>query len=75
LRFSDHRTGDGEAFYDEACRHGWEGLIAKRAGSTYRLDANHQRSRSHSRFYTAAGGALIRMLSVNANIYDLPIAG
>jgi DNA ligase D-like protein (predicted ligase) len=35
LRFSAHRNTDGEAFYDEACRHGWEGLIAKRASSTY----------------------------------------
>jgi bifunctional non-homologous end joining protein LigD len=35
LRFSAHRNTDGEAFYDEACRHGWEGLIAKRAASTY----------------------------------------
>ena len=35
LRFSVHRDTDGEAFYEEACRHGWEGLIAKRADSVY----------------------------------------
>jgi DNA ligase D-like protein (predicted ligase) len=35
LRISAHRNRDGEAFYDEACRRGWEGLIAKRADSTY----------------------------------------
>ena len=35
LRFSVHRTGDGTSFYEEACRHGWEGLIAKRADATY----------------------------------------
>ncbi|HXJ63736.1 MAG TPA: non-homologous end-joining DNA ligase [Actinomycetota bacterium] len=35
LRISTHRNRDGEAFYDEACRRGWEGLIAKRADATY----------------------------------------
>jgi bifunctional non-homologous end joining protein LigD len=35
LRFSSHRNTDGEALYEEACRKGWEGLIAKRAESTY----------------------------------------
>jgi bifunctional non-homologous end joining protein LigD len=35
LRFSSHRNTDGERFYEEACRKGWEGLIAKRADSRY----------------------------------------
>jgi len=35
LKVSTHRNGEGEAFYDQACRRGWEGLIAKRADSTY----------------------------------------
>jgi bifunctional non-homologous end joining protein LigD len=35
LRFSTHRNGDGEAYFQEACRKGWEGLIAKRADSPY----------------------------------------
>jgi bifunctional non-homologous end joining protein LigD len=35
LRFTPHRNADGEAFYAEACRQGWEGLIAKRADSPY----------------------------------------
>jgi bifunctional non-homologous end joining protein LigD len=35
LRLTPHRNGDGEAFYEEACRKGWEGLIAKRAASPY----------------------------------------
>ncbi|TDD41437.1 non-homologous end-joining DNA ligase [Saccharopolyspora elongata] len=35
LRFSAHRAGDGEAFFREACRRGWEGLIAKRADRSY----------------------------------------
>jgi DNA ligase D-like protein (predicted ligase) len=36
LRFTEHRLGDGEGFYAEACRSGWEGLIAKRADAPYR---------------------------------------
>jgi ATP-dependent DNA ligase len=35
LRFTAHRNADGEAFFAEACRNGWEGLIAKRADSPY----------------------------------------
>jgi bifunctional non-homologous end joining protein LigD len=35
LRFTAHRNEDGEAFFAEACRKGWEGLIAKRADSPY----------------------------------------
>lgn len=36
LRLSQHRTGDGEQFLDQACARGWEGLIAKRADRPYR---------------------------------------
>jgi bifunctional non-homologous end joining protein LigD len=35
LRFTEHRAGDGVDFYQEACRLGWEGLIAKRADAPY----------------------------------------
>jgi bifunctional non-homologous end joining protein LigD len=35
LRFSAHRNAEGEAYLAEACRKGWEGLIAKRADSIY----------------------------------------
>jgi bifunctional non-homologous end joining protein LigD len=35
LRFSNHRNRDGKAFFVEACRKGWEGLVAKRADSPY----------------------------------------
>lgn len=35
LRFTAHRNGDGEAFFQRACRDGWEGIIAKRSESTY----------------------------------------
>ena len=35
IRFSAHRNADGLKFLDEACRSGWEGLIAKRADAPY----------------------------------------
>jgi DNA ligase D-like protein (predicted ligase) len=35
LRFVEHRVEHGEKFYREACRRGWEGIIAKRAESVY----------------------------------------
>ncbi len=35
LRFTPHRRGDGEAALEDACRRGWEGLIAKRVDSRY----------------------------------------
>ena len=35
LRFTDHRDTEGEAYYREACRKGWEGLIAKNGDSVY----------------------------------------
>jgi bifunctional non-homologous end joining protein LigD len=35
VRLTPHRNENGEAFYEEACRKRWEGLIAKRAESPY----------------------------------------
>jgi bifunctional non-homologous end joining protein LigD len=35
VRFTPHRVGDGEAYFRDACRRGWEGVIAKRADSPY----------------------------------------
>jgi DNA ligase D-like protein (predicted ligase) len=46
LRFTVHRNADGEQLYRDACRKGWEGLIAKRADSPYR----HSRSRHWLKF-------------------------
>lgn len=36
IRYTPHRDAEGEALFQEACRRGWEGLIAKRADSPYR---------------------------------------
>ena len=35
VRWTAHRNEKGEAMYEEACRKGWEGVIAKRADSPY----------------------------------------
>jgi len=35
VRPTDHVVGQGEKAYEEACRNGWEGLIAKRSDAPY----------------------------------------
>jgi DNA ligase D-like protein (predicted ligase) len=35
IRFTTHRETAGEAYYRDACRKGWEGIIAKNVGSVY----------------------------------------
>ena len=35
LRFTEHRETSGEPYYREACRKGWEGIIAKHGDSIY----------------------------------------
>ena len=35
VRLTVHRNAEGLALYEEACRKGWEGLIAKRADAPY----------------------------------------
>jgi bifunctional non-homologous end joining protein LigD len=40
LVLTDHRDGDGEPFWEQACRDGWEGLIAKRADAPYEAGRN-----------------------------------
>jgi DNA ligase D-like protein (predicted ligase) len=53
--FTEHRDAEGEAFYKEACRSGWEGLIAKRAESTY----SSTRSKDWLKFKCAHGQELV----------------
>jgi DNA ligase D-like protein (predicted ligase) len=55
IRWTTHRNRDGEAFYEEACRKGWEGLIAKRADSPY----THGRSRDWLKFKCSAEQELV----------------
>ncbi|MDP8930576.1 MAG: non-homologous end-joining DNA ligase [Actinomycetota bacterium] len=50
LRFTQHRNREGEAYYAQACRSGWEGVIAKRADSRY----TSRRSRDWLKFKCVA---------------------
>jgi DNA ligase D-like protein (predicted ligase) len=55
LRYTAHRVGDGERFYRQACRSGWEGLIAKRGASPY----VHRRSPDWLKFKCVAEQELV----------------
>jgi DNA ligase D-like protein (predicted ligase) len=55
LRFTPHRNRDGEALFREACRKGWEGLIAKRADAPY----THGRSRDWLKLKCSAEQELV----------------
>jgi bifunctional non-homologous end joining protein LigD len=46
LRLTAHRSGDGEAYWREACSKGWEGVMAKRVDAPY----VHGRSRDWLKF-------------------------
>lgn len=46
LRYTPHRNEQGEDFHKEACKKGWEGIIAKEAVSSY----VHSRSRKWLKF-------------------------
>jgi bifunctional non-homologous end joining protein LigD len=78
VRLTAHRNGDGEAYYAEACRSGWEGLIAKRADSAY----SSRRSGDWLKFkcdqgqelvvggYTAPRGSRTRFGALLLGVYD-----
>jgi bifunctional non-homologous end joining protein LigD len=51
LRYTPHRNTTGEAYYQHACRAGWEGVIAKLADAPYA----HRRSRDWLKFKCQAG--------------------
>jgi bifunctional non-homologous end joining protein LigD len=55
VRLTPHRNRDGETLFREACRKGWEGLIAKRAESPY----THGRSRDWLKFKCSAEQELV----------------
>ncbi|MEA2279950.1 MAG: bifunctional non-ous end joining protein LigD [Solirubrobacteraceae bacterium] len=78
VRLTAHRNADGEAYFAEACRRGWEGLIAKRADSTY----GSRRSGDWLKFkcehgqelviggYTAPRGSRTRLGALLVGVYD-----
>jgi bifunctional non-homologous end joining protein LigD len=55
IRLTPYRNEIGEELFAEACRKGWEGLIAKRAGSTY----TERRSRDWLKFKCEQGQELV----------------
>jgi DNA ligase D-like protein (predicted ligase) len=55
LRFTQHRNREGEAMFEEACRKGWEGVIAKRVDSAY----GARRSRDWLKFKCEQGQELV----------------
>ncbi len=55
LRWTAHRNRTGEAMFLEACRRGWEGVVAKRADSPYRAT----RSRDWLKLKCEAGQELV----------------
>jgi bifunctional non-homologous end joining protein LigD len=55
VRLTPHRNRDGEELFREACRKGWEGLIAKRADAPY----THGRSRDWLKFKCSAEQELV----------------
>src|SRR3954451_11206693 len=55
MLFTTHRNREGEALYREACRKGWEGVIAKRVDSTY----TSARSRDWLKFKCSAEQELV----------------
>jgi bifunctional non-homologous end joining protein LigD len=55
LRWTPHRNRDGEALFKDACRKGWEGVIAKRADSPY----SSTRSKDWQKFKCEAGQELV----------------
>jgi DNA ligase D-like protein (predicted ligase) len=55
VRLTPHRNGAGEAMFVDACRRGWEGVIAKRSDSPYR----EARSRDWLKFKCEQGQELV----------------
>jgi DNA ligase D-like protein (predicted ligase) len=55
LRWTAHRNGVGEQMFSEACRKGWEGVVAKRADSPYQA----KRSRDWLKLKCEAGQELV----------------
>lgn len=55
LRYTTHRTRDGEAYFAQACASGWEGLVVKLGEAPYRSG----RSRDWLKFKCQSGQELV----------------
>ena len=78
LRYTEHIWKEGVKYYQEACRKGWEGVIAKRSDSEYQ----HKRSTDWLKFkcvnqqefvilgYTPPKGSRIGLGAILVGYYD-----
>ena len=78
IRFSAHRNREGEAYFEEACRKGWEGIVAKDANAPY----VHGRSAAWLKFkcvrrqeflvggYTEPAGSRVGLGALLVGYYD-----
>jgi bifunctional non-homologous end joining protein LigD len=78
VRYTQHRNEEGKAYFAEACKRGWEGLIAKRAASHYQ----HRRSDDWLKFkcrheqelvvggFTDPGGSRVGFGALLVGYYD-----
>ena len=55
LRYASHRNERGEVYFEEACRKGWEGVVAKDATESY----VHSRSRAWLKFKCSQSQELV----------------
>jgi bifunctional non-homologous end joining protein LigD len=55
LRYTAHRNASGEAYFEYACRNGWEGVLAKRGDAPY----VHKRSPDWLKFKCQQGQELV----------------
>ncbi|WP_205030454.1 non-homologous end-joining DNA ligase [Psychroflexus aestuariivivens] len=55
IRFVSHRNETGKSYHEEACRKGWEGIIAKDGKSNY----VHSRSKKWLKFKCSKGQELV----------------
>lgn len=55
IKYTEHKTGDGVAYFHYACKKGWEGLIAKKSDGIY----EERRSKTWLKFKCGQGQELV----------------
>jgi len=78
IRYSDHIQGNGAFVFQNACEHGLEGLVSKRADSTYEQKRSHHwvkvKCMRRQEFvvggYTDPGGARANFGALVLGVYD-----
>ncbi|GGK57435.1 DNA ligase D [Rufibacter glacialis] len=79
LRYSEHRVGEGTAFFKEAQENQWEGIMAKAASSTYQVGKRsaewlkiktHLRQEAVIAGYTAPQGSRVHLGALVLGVYE-----